>query len=150
MPASTSRSIAVFQIHPAILLLAALLAQVVQTFLPLKLPVAGLMDFPLLIVIYFSMLRRDKVFGIGMGTCLGLLQDSLSHGYIGVFGIAKAIVGYMAASASTRFELESMVTRAVLTALFVLAHSLCVAGIEHALLQSPPPFSPLPWPAQSW
>src|ERR1700758_4527501 len=113
MPASTSRSIAVFQIHPAILLLAALLAQVMQTFLPLKLPVASLMDFPLLIVIYFSMLRRDKVFGIGMGTCLGLLQDSLSHGYIGVFGIAKAIVGYMAASASTRFELESLVTRAV-------------------------------------
>jgi rod shape-determining protein MreD len=143
MPVSTSRPIAVFRIHPAILVVAALLAQVTQSFLPIKLPLARLMDFPLLITIYFALLRRDKIFGIGLGTALGVLQDSLSHDYIGIYGISKAIVGYLAASASTRFELESLVARTVLTGVFVLVHSLCLSGIQHALLESPPPFQPL-------
>ena len=93
------------------------------------------MDFPLLMVIYFALMRRDKLFGIALGTGVGLLQDALSHGYIGIYGIAKAIVGYLAASASTRFELESLVARTVLTGVFVLVHNLCLAALQHALLR---------------
>jgi rod shape-determining protein MreD len=143
MPTSTHRPVAVFQVHPAIISIVVLVALLLQTFLPLKLPLARLMDFPLLVVIYFALMRREKVFGIGLGTGLGLLQDALSHGYIGIFGIAKAIVGYLAASASTRFELESLVARTVLTAAFVLIHSLCLTVLQHALLESPPPFQPI-------
>jgi len=143
MPASTHRPVAVFQVHPAILTVAVLAALLLQTFLPLKLPLARLMDFPLLIVIYFALMRCDKVFGIALGTGLGLLQDALSHGYIGIFGIAKAIVGYLAASAGTRVELESLVARTVLTGVFVLVHNLCLAGLQHVLLEVPPPLQPL-------
>src|SRR5208282_5943404 len=143
MPTASHRPVAVFQVHPAVATIAVLAAVLLQTFLPLKLPIARLMDFPLLIVIYFALMRRDKVFGIALGTGLGLLQDALSHGYIGIFGIAKAIVGYLAASASTRFELESLVARTVLTGVFVLVHNLCLAGLQHALLESPPPFQPI-------
>ncbi len=143
MPASTSRTVAVYRVHPVILAGAALAALLLQTFLPLKVPLARLMDFPLLIVIYFALLRRDKLFGIFLGTGLGLLQDALSHGYIGVFGIPKAIVGYLAASASTRFELESLFARTVLTAIFVLVNNLCLAVLQRALLESPPPFQPV-------
>lgn len=143
MPVSTHRSIAVFQVHPAILWGASVVALLLQTFLPLKLPLARLMDFPLLIAIYFALMRRDKIFGIGLGAVLGLLQDALSHDFIGIYGIAKAIVGYLAATASTRFELESLVTRSVLTAGFVLVHNLCRAGLQHMLLEAPPRFQPL-------
>jgi rod shape-determining protein MreD len=143
MPASTPRPIAVYQIHPAILTVASLAALLLQTLLPLKLPLARLMDFPLLIVIYFALMRRDKVFGIALGTGLGLLQDALSHVYIGIFGIAKAIVGYLAASASTRFELESVAARTVLTGVFVLVHNLCRAALQHVLLDAPPAFKPI-------
>jgi rod shape-determining protein MreD len=143
MPVTTHRPIAVFKIHPAILSVAALAALLLQTLLPLKLPVARLMDFPLLILIYFALMRRDRMFGIGLGTGLGLLQDTLTHGYIGIFGIAKAITGYLAASASTRFELESLVTRTVLTGVFVLVHNLCLYGLQHVLLEAPPPFQPI-------
>ena len=122
---------------------AALLALLLETFLPLKLPLARLMDFPLLITVYFALLRRDKLFGIGLGTALGLMQDALSHGYIGIFGIAKAIVGYLAALASTRFDLDSLVARTVLTGALVLVHSLTVAALQHLLLETPPPFQPL-------
>jgi rod shape-determining protein MreD len=143
MAVSTHRPVAVFKVHPVIISVAALAALLFQTFLPLKLPLARLMDFPLLIVIYCALMRREKAFGIALGTGLGLLQDALSHGYIGIFGIAKAVVGYLAASASTRFELESLVARTVLTGVFVLAHSLCLAVLQHALLETPPPFQPL-------
>lgn len=143
MPASPHRPIAVFQVHPAILSVTILAALLLQTFLPLKIPLARLMDFPLLITIYFALMWRDKVYGIALGTGLGLLQDALSHGFIGIFGIAKAIVGYLAASASTRFELESLVARTVMTGVFVLVHNLCLAALQHVLLEAPPPFQPV-------
>jgi rod shape-determining protein MreD len=139
MPVSPRRPVAVFRVHPAILTVALLVALLLQTFLPLMLPLARLMDFPLLVTIYFALVRRDKVFGMALGTGLGLLQDALSHGYIGIFGIAKAIVGYLAASASTRFELESLIARTVLTSVFVLVHSLCIVALQHALLETPLP-----------
>ena len=143
MPASTHRPVAVFQMHPAIVSVALLAALLLQTFLPLKLPLARLMDFPLLLLIYFALMRRDKMFGMGLGTAVGLLQDALSHGYIGIFGIAKAITGYLAASASTRFELESLLARTVLTGVFILVHNLCLAALQHVLLDAPPPFQPI-------
>jgi rod shape-determining protein MreD len=139
MPVSPSRPVAVFRVHAAVLAATLLVALLLQTFLPLKVPLARLMDFPLLVTIYFALVRRDKVFGMALGTGLGLLQDALSHGYIGIFGIAKSIVGYLAATASTRFELESLLARIVLTSAFVLAHGLCVAVLQHALLETPPP-----------
>ena len=129
--------------HPAIVLVALLAALLLQTFLPLKLPLARLMDFPLLLLIYFALMRRDKMFGMGLGTAVGLLQDALSHGYIGIFGIAKAITGYLAASASTRFELESLLARTVLTGVFILVHNLCLTALQHVLLDAPPPFQPI-------
>jgi rod shape-determining protein MreD len=140
MTSSTVRPVAAFHVHPAILAAGALVALLLQTLLPLKLPLARLMDFPLLITIYFALLRRDKVFGISLGTLLGLLQDALSHGYIGIFGISKAITGYLAAFASARFELESLASRTMLAGVFVLIHNLCLAGLQHALLEAPPPF----------
>jgi rod shape-determining protein MreD len=142
MPVSTQRSIAVFRIHPAVIAIAILASLVLQTFLPLKVPLARMMDLPLLLVIYIALTRRDRIFGMGLGTCLGLLQDALSHGYIGIFGIAKAITGYVAAAASTHFELESLPARTILTGIFVLVHSLCLTLLQHLLLEAPPPFQP--------
>jgi rod shape-determining protein MreD len=143
MSVSTDHPVQVFRVHPATLWVAAMVALLLQAFLPLKVPLARLMDFPLLVVIYFSLVRRDKIFGIGLGTSVGLLEDALSHGFIGIHGISQAIVGYLAASSSTRFELESLLARAVMTGVFVLIHSLCLAGLEQVLLENPPAFDPL-------
>ncbi len=143
MPTSTHRPIPVFQIHPAVLPVAVLLGMLLQALLPLKLPLAHLMDFPLLITIYFALIRRDKIYGIALGTVLGLIQDALSHGFIGIDGITKAIVGYLVASASTRFELESLPARTLLTGVFVVFHTLCLTALQHALLEAPPPIQPI-------
>jgi rod shape-determining protein MreD len=143
MLASAGRQLEVFRIHPATFWGSVLVSLLLQILLPVRIPLARLMDFPLLVTIYFSLLRRNKVFGIALGTGVGLLQDALAHGYIGFFGIVKTLVGYLAASASLEFDLESQLTRAVLTAVFVLMHSLGLAGLQRVLLESPPPFQPL-------
>ena len=143
MPTSTHRPVAVYQMHAAVLPIAVLLGLLLQMLLPLKFPLARLMDFPLLITIYFALIRRDKIYGIVLGTVLGLLQDALSHGLIGINGITKAMVGYLVASASTRFELESLPARALLTGVFVLINNLSLVVLQRVLLEAPPSFQPL-------
>jgi rod shape-determining protein MreD len=143
MPVAPSREVEVFRVHAATLWVTILVALLLQTFLPLKVPLAGLMDLPLLATVYFTLIRQNKIFGIALGTGLGLTQDALSHGYIGMFGIAKALVGYLAASAAVRFNVESLFARAVVTASLILFHNLCMAGLQHALLDSPPAFLPI-------
>jgi rod shape-determining protein MreD len=118
-------------------------ALLLQAFLPLVVPMARLLDMPLLIVLYFALLRRDKIFGTLFGTALGLVMDALSHRYIGVYGMAQALVGYLAASASIRFNLESLTTRTVLTAVLVLVQGLFLQGLLALLFEFPPPFRPL-------
>ena len=143
MPVAPEREVEVFRIHYATLLVSILAALLLQTVLPLVIPVAGLMDFPLVVTVYFTLVRQSKIFGIVLGTGLGLMQDALSHGYLGMFGMSKALVGYLAASAAMRFNFESLLARSVVTAALILIHNLCMTGLQHALLDSPPPFLPL-------
>jgi rod shape-determining protein MreD len=140
MPVAPQREVEAFRVQPATLSVAILVALLLQTFLPLKIPLAGLMDFPLLVTVYFTLVRQNRIFGIALGTGLGLMQDALSHGYVGMFGMAKALVGYLAASAAIRFNIESLFARSVVTASLILLHNLCMAGLQHALLDSPPAF----------
>jgi rod shape-determining protein MreD len=140
MPVAPQREVEVFRVRPVTLWVAILVALLLQTFLPLKIPLAGLMDFPLLVTVYFTLIRQNKIFGIALGTGLGLMQDALSHGYVGMFGMAKAVVGYLAAFAAIRFNVESVFARSVVTASLILIHNLCMAGLQHALLDSPPAF----------
>lgn len=143
MPVAPQREVEVFRVRPATLWVTILVALLLQTFLPLKIPLAGLMDFPLLVTVYFTLVRQNKIFGIALGTGLGLMQDALSHGYVGMFGMAKALVGYLAAFAAMRFNVESLFARSVVTASLILLHNLCMAGLQHALLDSPPAFMAL-------
>jgi rod shape-determining protein MreD len=143
MSAPAERPINVYRVHPATLWAAAFLALVLQAFLPIVLPLARLVDLPLLVVIYFSITRRSKVFGTLFGTAVGLAEDALSHGFLGMFGIIKALVGYLGAWASIQFDLEQFAGRLVLTAALVLFHSVALAGFERGLLESTPAWQPL-------
>lgn len=143
MPALTGSSINVYRVHPVTLWAAAFLAVVLQTFLPVILPAAHLIDLPLLVVIYFSVMRRSRVFGTLFGATLGLAEDALSHGYLGMFGIAGALVGYCGAWGSIQFDLEQFLGRLTLTSALVLFHSLALTGLRDAVVAAPPPFQPL-------
>ena len=143
MPARAERPINVYRVHPLTLWVATFFALVLQAFLPVVLPPARLIDLPLLLVIYFSVLRRSKVFGTLFGTAVGLADDALGHGFLGMFGVVKALVGYFGAWASIQFDLEQFLGRLASTAALVLMHALALDGLQHLLLEAPPPVQPL-------
>jgi len=128
--------------HPAILWSTVFAALLLQAFLPLKMPLARLFDVPLLVAIYFALVKRDKIFAIALGAAMGLAQDALSNGFIGIFGMAKALTAYLAASASFKFELDEVLTRLGLPAILVPVHGIFLLTLQRGLLENPPPFQP--------
>src|SRR5215471_5298465 len=116
MATAAERPISVYRVHPLTLWITAFSALVLQTFLKARVPLARQFDLPLLVVIYFSVLRRGKIFGTLLGAVLGLAEDLLGASLIGIFGIAGALVGYFGAWASVRFDLEQFLGRLALTA----------------------------------
>lgn len=143
MATPIQRPVEVYRVAPSAFWITLFAALLLQKFLPVKLPLARFFDFPLMVTIYFALLRRDKVFAIGLGTGVGLLQDAFSNGPIGIFGMAKALVGYLGASASVKFDLEQLLARLVLMAVLVPVHGAFLLALEHGLLEFPPPFRPL-------
>jgi rod shape-determining protein MreD len=142
MPSPAERPIAVYRVHAAVLWSSAFLALLLQTFLPVVIPVAKLLDFPLLVVIYFSLMRRNKIYGTLLGTLMGLAQDALAHGFLGMFGIAKTLVGYLGAWGSVQFDLEPFLPRSLFAGALIIAHGALYAALQR-LRETPPPFVPL-------
>ncbi|HVA00521.1 MAG TPA: rod shape-determining protein MreD [Terriglobia bacterium] len=130
----------VFRVHPVVLSVIVFISLLLQVTLPPTLPLAHLFQFPLLVVVYFSMVRENQTFGIAFGTAIGLLQDALSHGYLGQMGMAKALVGYLAATAGLKFEFDNLIVRGLLIGILVLIHNGFLYLLIHELLGLPLPF----------
>lgn len=143
MANAVPRPVAVFRVSPAAFWISLVAGLLLQISLPIRIPLARLFEFPLILTIYYASTRRSLMFGLALGTGLGLVQDALSHGLIGMFGISTCIVGYLAAWASIKFDLEQLGARYVLTALLVGAHGLVLLALKHALFESPPSLVPL-------
>lgn len=103
----------IYRFHPVVLILAPLLALVIQTYLPLYFNAVNLLDLPLLVLIYFGLARRNPVEGIFGGALIGMAQDALSRGPIGLIGSAKTVIGYVTSFVSVRFAVERRGVRAI-------------------------------------
>jgi rod shape-determining protein MreD len=117
--------------------LAAILFQVV---VPRFIPALSYLELPLLVTIYFSLVRRSPAAGVLFGAGIGLAQDSLSPHPLGMFGIAKTLVGYSVGSVSQRFEVENPTVRLVLTLFFFFFHQFFYWFLRRALLSEPVDF----------
>ena len=122
------------RVHPGVVAAFCFLALALQVFLPVYLPLAGSFDIPLLAVVYFSLLSKNVLRGLLIGLLVGLAQDGLTHGPIGLFGITKSVTGYAAAAVSLVIEVRYPGARGVLAASFYLAHQVFYWVIESALL----------------
>jgi rod shape-determining protein MreD len=101
-----------------------LLALFVQAFVPLRFPrFAVYVDVPLLVTIFFAMARRNPISGLLTGGVIGLAQDMLGHNPIGIYGIAKTVVGYGASSLGVKLDVENAGARFLVTLGFYLVHS---------------------------
>lgn len=117
-----------------------LLALGLQSFFPVLFARFDYLDLPLLVVIYFAATLRTPIAATIGGALLGLAQDALTHQPLGVFGIAKAFIGYLAASLGVRVDTESPLTRLILTFGFVILNdAMDWVLVRHMLAQ------PMPW-----
>jgi rod shape-determining protein MreD len=72
-----------------------------------------------------------------LGTVIGLLQDSLSKSPLGLYGIAKTIIGYVASSIGARLDTEHPAARFALTVVFFSLHQGVIVLIKRLLLAQP-------------
>jgi len=110
-----------------------------QAFLPQYFHQLAILDLPLLVTIYFGLSRRNPSTGLLLGMAIGLVQDSLSGPTvpIGLYGIAKTIIGYLASSIGARLDTEHPAARFALTIFFFGLHQ-GILVIERRILLAQP------------
>jgi rod shape-determining protein MreD len=129
--------IEVHKFRPGVVAGVAVLALVLQAFIPAHVPRVGdYMELPLLVTIYFGLSRRNPSTGLLLGMGIGIVQDSLSSGHlpIGVYGIAKTLVGFFASSIGARIDTENPIGRFLQTFLFFLFHHAAYVTTQRVLL----------------
>ena len=109
-------------------------ALVLQALLPRLLRGYAWFDLPLLVTIYFALVRRDPVQGMLTGAGLGLFEDALTQHAIGVNGVAKTVAGFLARSVGVRIDVENYTIRLLLTFLLSLLCSAIYVFIYRILL----------------
>ena len=109
--------------------LAIALALVLQTTLT-RFIVRGTVavDLVLVVVVYVALLS-GSVTGLLAGTVAGLLQDSLSTGLIGIGGLAKTLVGFLAGIVGTQFIVARPLPRFVVFFAATVLHQVITIGL---------------------
>jgi rod shape-determining protein MreD len=99
------------------------LALFLQAYVPRRLPFFSIVDLPLLVTIFFAMARRNPISGLFTGAAIGLAQDMLGTYPIGIYGIAKTVVGFGASSLGAKLDVENAGSRLLVTLGFYLVHA---------------------------
>jgi rod shape-determining protein MreD len=126
------------------LLAITVIAIIGKFYLPRLLPHTEWLELPLLLTVYFGLVRRNQIAALFFGAFVGLAEDSLSPANIpiGMYGITKTLVGYFAASVSLRFNVDTSVMRLVLCLFFYFFHAFFYWAMRRALLGQIVPFNP--------
>lgn len=123
-----------YAFHPAVAVLVPVVAVLLGALLLKWFPRAGMVDLPLIVTIFFAVARRNPISGTMTGALIGLFQDALTHQPLGIFGMAKSLIGYMAASVGVRIDVENPMTRAMMAFGFSLVQSMLLYLIRSRLL----------------
>jgi rod shape-determining protein MreD len=89
-------------------------------------------DLVLVVVVYVALLF-GPVTGLLTGTFAGLIQDALSIGVIGIGGLAKTIVGFLAGVVGTQFIVSQAPSRFVVFFAATVLHSVIFMGLYELL-----------------
>ena len=116
-------------------------AILIQAYLPLKVHLFSVFDLPLLVTIFFAVARRNPITGLLTGMTIGLLQDALTHSYIGLFGIAKTVVGFAASSLGVKIDVENPGSRLLMTVAFYFLQRFVYIAVARGMADMEAPFS---------
>jgi rod shape-determining protein MreD len=136
---SSESHIEVHKFYPGAILVTLVVVFFVQLFLPQYFHKLAILDLPLLVTIYFGLSRRNPSTGLLLGMAIGLAQDSLSGPTVplGLYGIAKTIIGYLASSIGARLDTEHPAARFALTIVFFGVHQGILVLERRILLAQP-------------
>ena len=99
-------------------------------------------DLVLIVVVYIA-IKSGPVSGLFAGTVAGLIQDALSSGILGIGGLAKTIVGFLAGVLATQFIVTAPLPRFMLLLLGTVLHAAIFMGLYTLLnlRQFPAPYT---------
>lgn len=132
---TSGEQIEVYRFNLFVTVLTPLLALFLQAFLSWKLPFFTIFDLPFLVVVFFAVARRSQIAGMFTGSVIGLLQDSLTHLPLGVYGIANTVVGYGASSLGVRLDVENAGSRFLVTVFFYGVHEIVYFAVARGLVR---------------
>ena len=89
---------------------------------------AAAIDLVLVVVVYVALISGPAT-GLLTGTFAGILQDALSHGIIGIGGLAKTIVGFLAGVIGTQFIVANSLPRFVVFFGATVLHAVVFMGL---------------------
>jgi rod shape-determining protein MreD len=131
---TSRRELEQYAFHPAVTVLVPVAAVLLGALLLKWFPRLGMVDVPLIVTIFFAVARRNPINGTLTGALIGLFQDALTHQPLGIYGMAKSLIGYMAASVGVRVDVENTMTRAMMAFGFSLVQSVLLYLIRSRLL----------------
>jgi rod shape-determining protein MreD len=109
------------------------LALALQTTLA-RLLVGGTVAIDLVLVAVVSVaLATGPVSGMLAGSVAGLIQDALSSGVLGIGGLAKSVIGFVAGAIGQQFILTSALARFLMFVGATAAHAALFMGLYVAL-----------------
>ena len=86
-----------------------------------------------LVVVVYAALTTGPVTGLMTGTFAGLVQDALSSGVIGIGGLAKSVVGFLAGIIGTQFIVAQPLPRFVVFFAATMLHAALFIGLYELL-----------------
>jgi rod shape-determining protein MreD len=86
-----------------------------------------------LVVVVYAALVSGPVTGLLTGTFAGLLQDALSSPVVGIGGLAKTIVGFLAGVIGTQFIVSQAPSRFVVFFTATVLHAVIFMGLYEVL-----------------
>jgi rod shape-determining protein MreD len=93
---------------------------------------AAAIDLVLVVVVYVA-LSFGPATGLLTGAFAGLVQDALSYGVIGIGGLAKTIVGFLAGIVGTQFIVANSLPRFVVFFGATVLHAAVFMGLYELL-----------------
>ena len=129
----------------AVALAAILIAIALQTTLATLVFRGGTSIDLVLIVVVFVAIKSGPVTGLLGGTVAGLIQDALSSGILGIGGLAKTIVGFLAGAFGQQFIVTAALPRLVIFMAGTVLHGGVFMGLYYllGLRAFPSPWKPL-------
>jgi len=112
--------------------LAIFLALALQTTVAFSLASHAAVDLVLVVVVYLALSAGPEM-GLLGGSIAGLAQDALAGGVIGVGGLAKALVGFLAGLVATQFIVVGAAHRFVVFFVASLVNTGCFVGLYRVI-----------------